>query len=239
MQPFREPGVDPVCARREWKLPISNMLHKKRPIDCLLYPPLAAASLAIALLGSGCEHKQNDQITEAVLSGERPVAMAGSETFFDGKITARITVSRGIGHGAKGGGGSKSKGGSGAYNQERANERIAQEAYTDYAKAEVDNGTPLPPVTLHLILINPGAEPLTVTMLDFNSDLGNFVVDPDTLTVAPGEVSEPTPMVSQLGVTSNEIPVKVTLKLGSRKETRTVVVKSLLDDSGKPKPATQ
>ena len=239
MQPPRKPGVDPVRARRERKLPISKMLQKKHPIGGLLKPSLATACLTIALLGPGCEHKQTDQITQAVLSGERPVAMAGSEPFFDGRITARITVSRGIGHGAKGGGGSRSRGGSDAYDQDRANERIAQEAYSDYAKAEVNNGTPLPPVTLHLILINSGTVPLTVAMLDFDSDLGNFVVDPDTITVAPGETSEPTPMVSQLGVSSNEIPVKVTLKLDSRKETRTVLVKSLLDESGKPKPAAQ
>lgn len=206
------------------------MLHKKFPV-ILLAPPLAAACLA--LLAAGCEHKEKDQITQAVLSGERPVAMAGSEPFFGGRLTARVTVSRGIGHGAKGG--SKSKGG--AYSQEKANEKIAQEAYETYGDAEVNNGSPLPPVTLHLILINPGTEPLIVTMLDFESDLGNFAVDPDTLTVLPGETGEPAPMVSLLGVSSNEIPVKVTLRMGAQNETHTVLVRSLLDDSGKPKPA--
>ena len=42
-------------------------------------------------------------------------------------------------------------------------------------------GSPLPPVTLHLILTNTGAEAVTVEMIDFISDLGNFALDPDKL----------------------------------------------------------
>jgi hypothetical protein len=209
------------------------MLHKKLPA-IRLAPPLAAACLA--LLGPGCQHEEKDQMTQAVISGERPVAMAGSESFFGGRVTARVTISRGIGRGAKGAG-STSRGGSGSYSQDRANDKIAREAYESYANATVNNGSPLPPVTLHLILINPGSEPLIVTIVDFESDLGNFAVDPDTLTVLPGETGEPAPMVSLLGVSSNEIPVKVTLRMGAQNETHTVTVRSLLDDSGKPRPA--
>jgi len=233
MQPFRKAPVDPVPPRRGRKPAVPNMLHKRHPV-IRIAPALASACLA--LLGPGCMHEEKDQMTQAVLSGERPVAMAGSEPFFGGRVTARVTISRGIGRGAKGGG-SKSKGGSGAYSQDRANDRIAQEAYENYGNATVNNGSPLPPVTLHLILINPGTEPLIVTMSDFESDLGNFAVDPETLTVLPGETAEPAPMVSLLGVSSNVVPVKVTLKMGALKETRTVLVRSLLDDSGKPRPA--
>jgi hypothetical protein len=205
---------------------------------------LAAAGLALALLGAGCHNRQNvDQMTQAVESGERPVAMAGSEAFFGGKVVVRVTVSRGIGHGYKRTKATLLSGPTGfnATNeltkQDEANEIEAKEAYADYMKARPNIGTPLPPVTLHLILINPGAEPLKIAMIDFSSDLGNFVVDPDSLTVAPGESGEATPMVSQLGVSSDLIPVTVTLKLGASKETRVVQVRSLLDESGKPKAA--
>jgi hypothetical protein len=217
------------------------MLPKTSPASPLTLS-LAAAGLALASLGAGCQHKGNvDQMTQAVESGERPVAMAGSEAFFDGKVTARVTVSRGIGHGFKRQNATFLNGpkGFGATNslteEDRANEQQAKEAYDDYMRARPNIGTPVPPVTLHLILINPGAEPLKIGMVDFSSDLGNFVVDPDTVTVPPGDSAEATPMVSQLGVSSPVIPVTVTLKMGASKETRTVLVKNLLDDSGKPK----
>jgi hypothetical protein len=76
-------------------------------------------------------------------------------------------------------------------------------------------------------------------MIDFNSDLGNFVIDPATITIPPGTTAEPTPMVSQLGVSSDELPFTVRLQLGKAKETRTILVKNVLDDSGNPKPAAK
>ncbi|HEY5079201.1 MAG TPA: hypothetical protein VII43_05115 [Opitutaceae bacterium] len=202
---------------------------------------LAAAGLVLASLGAGCQHERVDQLTQAVESGERPVAMAGSEPFFGGKVTARVTVSRGIGHGFKRKGATFLNGPSGFgvteanKEQDQANDEEARQAYVEYMKTRPTNGTPLPPVTLHLIVINTGAEPVTIGIIDFNSDLGNFVVDPDTVTVAPGDSADATPMVSKLGVSSPEIPVTVTLRLGAAKETRVVYVKDLLDDSGKPK----
>ena len=68
-------------------------------------------------------------------------------------------------------------------------------------------------------------ETITVTMVDFVSDLGNFAVDPDTLTLAPGQTAEPSPMVSQLGVSSDEIAVKVALRLEKAKEARTITLR--------------
>jgi hypothetical protein len=46
-------------------------------------------------------------------------------------------------------------------------------------------------------------------------------------------------MVSQLGVSSDELPFTVRLQLGKAKETRTILVKNVLDDSGNPKPAAK
>jgi hypothetical protein len=202
---------------------------------------LASAGLALAALAGGCQHEKVDQLTQAVESGERPVAMAGSEAFFAGKVTARVTVGRGIGHGFKRQAATLLNAGSGFgitnanADEVRANEEEAKEVYDEYMKTRPTNGTPLPPVTLHLIIINTGAEPVTVGIVDFNSDLGNFVVDPETVTVAPGGSADTTPMVSRLGVTSPLIPVTVTLKMGAAKETRTVLVRDLLDENGRPK----
>jgi hypothetical protein len=164
-------------------------------------------------------------MTKGVVSGERPVAMAGSGPFFDGKVTAKITVSRGVGRGLRQG---KGRGDSG--------DKATYAAYAD-STGKLTLGSPLPPVTLHLILTNTGPEAITVRLIDFDSDLGNFVVDPDSLTIPPGQTAEPTPMVSQLGVNSDEIPFTVRLQLGKAKETRTILVQNLLDESGALKPA--
>jgi hypothetical protein len=167
--------------------------------------------------------------------------MAGSETFFGGKIVARVTLARGIGHGYKRQKATLTKGNSGfdatreLVEQDRANQEEARAAYEDYARSKVNIGVPLPPVTLHLILINTGDQPLTATVTDFNSDLGNFVIYPDTLVVPAGQTTEPTAMVSQLGVSSDEIPVTVAMRLGTAKETHVIVLRNLLDESGKPK----
>lgn len=203
------------------------MLHKTSPAS-RLSPSFAAACLAAALLGPGCVTKATDELTKGVVSGERPVAMAGTEAFFGGAVTAKVTVSRGVGAGLKQGKG-RSRGGGG--------DKAAYDAYVN-SEGRTMVGSPLPPVTLHLILTNAGPAEVSVRVVDFSSELGNFVVDPDTVTIPPGKTAEPTPMVSQLGVSSDDLPFTVRLQLGKTREARTVTVHSLLDASGNPKPAS-
>src|ERR1019366_865374 len=204
-------------ARREPTPKAPSQMPNNRSHAKLLALSLAASGAALALPGSGCAHKMEDHMTQAVESGERPVAMAGSEVFFSGKVVARVTLARGIGHGYKRQRATLTKGNTGfdatreLAEQDRANDQAAKEAYEDYARAKSYIGTPLPPVTLHLILINTADQPLTATVTDFNSELGNFVVYPDTLVIPAGQTTEPTAMVSQLGVSSGEIPVTVTM----------------------------
>jgi hypothetical protein len=188
-----------------------------------------AAALAWALAGSGCENKSNDELTKAVVSGEKQTVMAGTGTFFGGILEAKVTVGRGIGHGLGQGG---HHGGGGGGDEERR-------TYQDYANTDqkVVMGAPLPPVTLHLILTNSGPGTLSVTIDDFESDLGNFVVDPEVITLAPGQTAEPTPMVSQLGVTSDDIPVTVTLIVAGQKETQKIDLRDVVDKPASPAPA--
>ena len=180
---------------------------------------LAAACLAAALAGAGCATKENDEMTKGVISGERPVAMSGTGAFFGGRVATQVTVSRGIGRGLRPGKGGQ--GGRGA--------SADRKAYNDYENSDVKQtlGSPLPPVTLHLVLTNTGGDEIAVRIIDFDSDLGNFVVDPDTVTIPAGRSAEPTPMVSQLGVSADEIPFKVRLQLGKASETRTIVVRNV------------
>jgi hypothetical protein len=183
------------------------MRHKTCPANRLT-TALSAAGAVLALALAGCYGPANDELTKGVVTGERPVAMEGSDLFFGGRVAVKVTLSRGIGRGLRKG-------------------RSGDSTYHDYTDTEgkILVGSPLPPVTLHLILTNPGTEPITVGLIDFVSDLGNFAIDPDTLTVAPGQTAEPTAMVSQLGVSSDVIPFRVTLRLGRDKESRTFPVK--------------
>src|SRR5580658_436640 len=80
------------------------------PSDMMFAPSLRRSLCALvagaALAGAGCsyhEAKQNDNLAQAVATGERPASMAGSSTYFGGAIAATVTVGRGIGRGLPGG----------------------------------------------------------------------------------------------------------------------------------------
>jgi hypothetical protein len=206
---------------------------------------LALFASAIALLAglvlteSGCKtERPPDQLKEAVAIGERPVAMSGASDFFGGQMNVVVTISRGIGRGTDGGaggsGGGRHKGGGKAEEPDYAN--LDNDQLMAYVQAKAAVGSPMPPVTMHLKVENKTKQTMSVDVLDFESDLGNFAVHPETLSMAPDQVAEPDPMISQLGVTSDEIPVKVILKSAGKSETQTILVKSLL---GAQTPATQ
>jgi hypothetical protein len=167
---------------------------------------LAACAAAL----SGCFNLDRDELTDAVVAGEKPVAMEGSDAFFSGMLTAKVTLSRGIGHGLKKAG--------------RGKDDYTYEAYA-HGDTKTMIGSPLPPVTMHILVTNHADHPVTISIPDFDSDMGNFVVDPESLTIAAGATAEPTPMVSDLGVNSDSIPFKVTIKYGASKESRTILVK--------------
>jgi len=293
------------------------------------YPAVLGAvrGAAALLLGvAGCETKPPDEIAKAVYYGEKPVAMRGSDTFFNGQVAAIVTISRGIGRGYSHPG--ATRGGKGQYAmatgpdgleveqssdvkkrlstlpQGTTGENIAQsggpntipigpatpgsastipgmgttdttnnmnvptglgrgqmpgsqgmsvpgqsmsdeygegtDQDADAAKMEQENamayykakaaiGSPLPPVTLHLNLRNLNGQPMSVEVSTFDSDLGNFAVEPASIVLPPHQLVQPEPMISQLGVTSDVIPVKITLRLNGQTETRTILVRSLLD----------
>lgn len=186
-------------------------------------------------------------MAEAADSGERPVAMKGELPYFEGKLVATVTVSRGFSRNM-----SRTPPGknpdrdrrkreedastAGLSNNfptgfEGASEADQREMYEDMirlARAHRAKGSPMPPVTLRLTLENRGAEAVEVDLLEVNSDLGNFAVRPTKLSLPAAQTGEADPMVSQLGVTSDEIPVKVTLRIAGKKETQIVTVKNII-----------
>ena len=83
----------------------------------------------------------------------------------------------------------------------------------------------LPPIQLRLRLTNHGDTPADVEVIDFDSALGNFVVEPPMITVIPTESVEAEPMVSRLGVSTEEIPLTVKLHLDGRTEQQVLTLR--------------
>lgn len=220
---------------------------------------LVAPLLAIALTTGGCGSGPvpRDLMLEEATSAqgvERPVAMRGEAAFMEGKLGAVATVSRGFDRGVRGprtGRGGKPEGAfedgsrrkrdeAGAFSEvyyiggAGDSEEEQKEAMKDYirqAMARRAAGSPMPPVTLKVAFENRGAEPIEIEVTEVNSDLGNFAVRPPKLTIAPGASGTLEPMISQLGVTSDEIPLKLSVKMGGKKEQQVVLVKNVLGAS--------
>ena len=220
---------------------------------------LIATLLASGGCGSGPTPRDlmMEEATKAPV--ERPVAMRGEGTFLDGKVAALATVSRGFdrgngagGRGGRGGRGPRGEEGSvyeeggrrrrddaGAftevynigYGDSEEEQKEAMQEYIRMARARRAAGSPMPPVTLRVYFENKGTEPIELEVTEVNSDLGNFAVRPPKLTLAPGEKGTLDPMISQLGVTSDEIPLKLAVRMGGKKEQQVVLVKNILAES--------
>ena len=215
------------------------------------------AMVALAVAGCGTGGGPRDLMLEearASQSVERPVAMKGESSFLEGKVAVVATVTRGFDRGVRregggrgGRGGPNADGGEGGrrgrhgddvgafsevYNisggdsEEEQKEAMAE--YIRQAMARRAAGSPMPPVTLRVQFENRGTEPVELEVTEVNSDLGNFAVRPPKLTIPPGEKGVLEPMVSQLGVTNDEIPLKLALRVAGRKEAQTILVKSVI-----------
>jgi len=74
-------------------------------------------------------------------------------------------------------------------------------------------------LALTFTFINPGAQPVTFTIADVNSTLGNFAPRPEVLTVAPGEHGSIDPMLSNITSNFDELAVTLTVKIRGQTET--------------------
>lgn len=172
--------------------------------------------------------------------------MKGESTFDGGKIQVVATVSRGFERSGRAQAPAGERRGRRWGNKER--DAFSERFYTDYGESEEEQkeaiqeylrqamarraaGSPMPPVTLRVAFQNRGAEPLEIVPTEVNSDLGNFAVRPPKLTLAPGDQAVLDPMVSQLGVMSDEIPLTVSARIGDKTETQVILIKNILASS--------
>jgi hypothetical protein len=145
--------------------------------------------------------------------------MEARGTFFAGQIQVDVLLNRagfagrgkdtGSGDALGGGSGIKSGGGRGHRGEPGASSMAAGGG--DDQASPVIHPSNLPAVRLHLRFVNLGSSPVEIEVPDFNSDLGDFVVEPEKIPLPPNESVEAEPMTSQLGVSSDAIPIAVSL----------------------------
>jgi hypothetical protein len=187
--------------------------------------------------------------------------MAASGTFFAGQIEADVLLgsngftrhsgddksdtsdssdgsgrhgsgggSYGGGGGGGGGGGRRSRGGSGGGDSSGGRSSDSDEPTPHIVTSNA------PPVRLHLRLTNHGTTPAEIEVVDFNSDLGNFVVTPAKIAVAPNASAEADPMISRLGVNADTIPVTVNLRMAGHSEKQVLTLRVVTPPT--PPPST-
>jgi hypothetical protein len=214
-----------------------------------LLPPAGLAALWM-FLAPGCNAPiQRDLMMEEAAAArpiERPVAMRGESNFLAGKLTATATVRRGFervdrkgekGPPPKGAGFKKEEDESQSFSHvyfggvSDEDEKTAMESYAREMQALRAAGSPMPPVTLRVLLENHGTETMEIEVSEVSSDLGNFAPRPASLTLEPGGKATLDPMISQLGVTSDNIPLKLTVRTGGRAETQIIPVQNIISAS--------
>jgi hypothetical protein len=183
----------------------------------------SCAALTASLLLAGCESgpKVADEASVAAAKETPPPVMQAEANFFDGRILVEVNLGRGfrprlVRRGAR-------ARDLGDPNSVRYQESFAREIAEDEAETifipRMTSST-LPPVALRLRLSNLGDVPLDVEILDCKSYLGDFAVRPEKITLAAGESGQPDAMVSLLGVSGQQIPVTLTLRVDGKTETQ-------------------
>lgn len=132
-----------------------------------------------------------------------------------------------------GGGGPGGPGGGGGPRGERGDGPPGERPDGGRAMAGAGGGLPL---MIHVQLKNTGPAPLEVTAPDFASALGNFVVQPATLTVPAGGSAEFSPMTSFVrGDLPDELPVTLVLRVAGHSEKQVIVLRPVTPDAPPPK----
>jgi len=114
---------------------------------------------------------------------------------------------------------------------------IADENDSESPGARRAREAQMPPALLRLRLENPSAATVIVEIREVNSELGNFAIRPDTVTLAPGQVLEVEPMQSLLGVESYALPVTITLRAGGQTQSKILTLRPIAPAPGMPPPS--
>lgn len=198
------------------------------------FSPLRSVSASLALFAfAACETERHSRKGPPTPEAGAPAPtatsapeMAAHGNFFVGQLETEVLLSRGGfgprsddsgSRGRAGYGGGRRRAGA-AYREggESSATRGALGRDADPASHIVASNKP--PVRLQLRLTNHGSEPVDVEVLDFNSDLGNFVVQPKKMSLPPGASVEAEPMTSRLGVAADALPLIVRIRRNGQVE---------------------
>jgi hypothetical protein len=83
-------------------------------------------------------------------------------------------------------------------------------------------GMQLPHQTLRISFTNTGPNPVVIAVTEFRSLIGNFVPQPESLTLAPGGSAALEPVSGDAGGTLESLDVTVTLKRDRTSDTQVV-----------------
>jgi hypothetical protein len=196
---------------------------------------VGAFSLCFFLAGCGGEPKREPEPAVTLGPNGKPLPlMMAKGVFFNGSLLAEIMLSQSRGkggfhpapiHGLPGPDDDTVSGDDVTITPEMVDEMRSRRSES-----------PMPPIVMWLQLTSNASNPINVGIIDFNSDLGDFAVQPEQLALTPGQAIEAEPMISRLGVTSLEIPVTVTLRLNGKTETHVLTLRPL--DSADKSPVT-
>ena len=92
---------------------------------------------------------------------------------------------------------------------------------------------------IHLQFTNHSPERVVLDIVDFVSPLGNFAVQPEKLTLDPGQAVETEPMSSQLAGSLAEADATLVLHLAGRTEKKVVVLRAVPGGIPPEEPAAQ
>ena len=228
-------------------MPCQTALRKRRFFCSWRGVPLVLIAFGLAACSSERPHRGPSGETGPGDQGHEPPIprMEAQGTFFDGQILVEALLARaGVkwsrtdagdsgstgGDGGRGGsrggmhmgGGGGRRGGHGGGRGGGGGE--AGEGGSAGTQAPPIHAINQAPIVLRLRLTNHGAAPAAIAVIDFDSSLGDFAVQPESITVNPGDAVEAEPMVSRLGVTTTEIPVTVKLRTGDRTEQQVITL---------------
>lgn len=197
-----------------------------RPLPCLLL-----ALTGIVLAGCGSRPERGGPPPGHPEAGPPVVAMQAEGRFFDGQVAAKATLARGRSIGPAPGGkrGDRPAGppgvgepGWGGPGGPMGGSR--EGGPPGGARPRAVHG---PSLTLRVTLANLSQTELEIEIPEINSVLGNFAVRPERVRLAPGQSVELDPMISQLGVLADKIPLKVRLRLAGQGESQTLLLQPL------------
>jgi hypothetical protein len=214
-----------------------------------------AAAVFALLLAAGCESDHPYQVNRGPHLPPPP-PLAGQESFFDGQLLAEIKTGAGFGDSGnpaeadKGGGGGGRHGGGGGHmggggrhghggggggspDEASVSDTIEQDQISNIRRAAAAGG---PPMMIHLRFTNHGTAKLNLSVIDFLSELGNFVVQPDQISLDPQQTVEVDPMTSRLTAEGGSSAITLVLRSAGHSEKKTISLAPIPVPPGTPAP---